>query len=79
VVVYAFKNVAQLATEISARKIHRAEHLVIRAFDADLLDRIATTLDRNNTWELSVTGGTMYLTIGGTLYEGTVDPVPLPD
>ena len=79
VVVYAFKNIEQLATEIAERKIHRAEHLVIRALDADLLDRIASTLDRNNTWELSVTGGTLYLTIGGTLYEGTVDSVPLPD
>ena len=51
---------------------------MIRALPAELLDRVATTLDRNNTWDLSVTGGTIYLTIGGQLYEGAVEPVGLP-
>lgn len=78
VVVYAWKNVDQLAAAIAERKIHRADELVIRALPAELLDRVATTLDRNNTWELSVTGGALYLTIGGALFEGTVEPVPLP-
>jgi uncharacterized protein YaeQ len=78
VVVYAWKNVEQLAEAIAERKIHRADHLVIRALPADMLDRVATTLDRNNTWELAITGGTLYLTIGGALYEGSVEPVSLP-
>ena len=78
VVVYAWKNVEQLAAAVAERKIHRAEALVIRALPAELLDRVATTLDRNNTWDLSVTGGTIYLTIGGQLYEGAVEPVGLP-
>ena len=78
VVVYAWKNVAQLAADIAEFKIHRADHLVIRALPAELLDRVAATLDRNNTWDLSVTGGTLYLTIGGALFEGVVEPVALP-
>lgn len=78
VVVYAWKNVDQLAADVAARKIHRAEHLVIRALSADLLDRIAATLDRNNTWDLSISGGTLYLTIGETLFEGAIEPVALP-
>lgn len=78
VVVYAWKNVEQLAADIAERKIHRAEDLVIRALPADLLDRVAATLDRNNTWELAVSGGTIYLTTGGALFEGTVEPISLP-
>jgi uncharacterized protein YaeQ len=78
VVVYAWKNVEQLAEAVAERKIHRADDLVIRALPVDMLDRVAATLDRNNTWELAITGGTMYLTIGGALYEGTVEPVALP-
>ena len=78
VVVYAWKNVAQLAADIAEFKIHRADRLVIRALPAEMLDRVAATLDRNNTWDLSVTGGTLYLTIGGALFEGVVEPVALP-
>ena len=78
VVVYAWKNVAQLAADIAERKIHRAEELVIRALPPDLLDQVAATLDRNNTWELAVSGGTIYLTIGGASFEGAVEPIALP-
>jgi uncharacterized protein YaeQ len=77
VAVYAWKNVAQLAADIAERKIHRADDLVIRALPADLLDRVAATLDRNNTWELAVSGGTIYLTIGGALFEGMIEPISL--
>lgn len=75
VVVYAFKNVDQLAAAIAERKIHRAEELVLKQLSAELLDAVAATLDRNNTWDLSVTGGQLYLTIGEKLFEGTVTPV----
>jgi len=70
VAVYAWKNVEALVEAIRERKIHRAEDLVIRSLPADLLDRVATTLDRNNTWDLSISGGTLYITINGALFEG---------
>ncbi|MDB4960736.1 MAG: hypothetical protein JWP01_735 [Myxococcales bacterium] len=75
VVVYAFKNVEALAASITERKIHRAGELVLRQLPAELLDAVAQTLDRNNTWDLSVTGGSLYLTIGEKLFEGQVVPV----
>lgn len=75
VVVYAFKNVEALAAAIIERKIHRADDLVLRELPAALLDGAAATLDRNNTWDLSVTGGTLYLTIGEALFEGSVGAV----
>jgi hypothetical protein len=43
-----------------------------------MLDRVATTLDRNNAWDLAITGGQIYLTINGALFEGSIEPVPLP-
>jgi uncharacterized protein YaeQ len=78
VVVYAWKNVDQLVEAIVEREVHRREELVIKRLPAELLDAVAPTLDRNNTWDLSLTGGTLYLTIGGALFEGAVDPVPVP-
>ncbi len=78
VVVYAWKNVAQLAAEIAEFKIHRADDLVIRALPADVLDKVAATLDRNNTWDLSIAGGSFYLTVKDALFEGAIEPISLP-
>ena len=72
VVVYAWKNVPQLAAEIAEYGVHRADEVVLRALPVELLDAVARTLDRVNKWDLSVTGGTLYLTIGGELFEGTI-------
>lgn len=69
VVVYAWKNADELATAIVERGVHRAEAIELHAIDAAFLDAVAATLDRNNTWDLAVTGGTLYLTIGGALHE----------
>lgn len=75
VVVYAWKNVDQLVDAIAEFEVHRREELELKQLSAELLDAVAATLDRNNTWDLSVTGGVLYLTIGGTLFEGTVEAV----
>jgi len=78
VVVYAWKNVDQLAAAIAEREVHRRDEIELEALPADLLDAIAATLDRNNTWDLSVTGGAFYLTIGDALFEGAATPVAVP-
>jgi uncharacterized protein YaeQ len=72
VVVYAYKGAPELARAIAERGVHRKEELVVYALDPSFLDAIAATLDRVNRWELSVAGGTLYLTIAGKLYEGSV-------
>ena len=70
VVVYTWKH-AQLAAELADRPtpIHRADELELHALDPDYLDRVAKTLDRTNKWDLSRTGGAVYLTIGDVLFE----------
>ena len=77
VVVYAWKNVDQLVAAIAERKIHRADELVVRQLQPDLLDEVARTLDRTNTWDLSVTGGQLYLTIGERLFEDAIEAIPV--
>ena len=78
VAVYGWKNVDQLAEAIAEHEVHRAEELVLRALPPELLDAIAKTLDRMNRWELSVTGGVLYLAIGSAQLEGAVRPVAIP-
>jgi uncharacterized protein YaeQ len=77
VVVYAWKNVPALVEAIALRKGHRAEDIELRALAPEWLDAIAASLDRNNKWDLAVTGGALYLTIADKLFEGTADRVPI--
>jgi uncharacterized protein YaeQ len=71
VVVYTWKNVAALRAEIA--DIHRAEEIEIIGLPAQFLDAVGATLDRSNRWDLSVTGGTVYLTVGNRLFEAAFD------
>ena len=57
--------------------MHRASELELNALDGDALDAIATTLDRVNSWDLAITGGAIYLTIGEQLFETSVRRVPI--
>ncbi len=77
VAVYAWKNVDQLAAAITEHGVHRADELVLRALPAELLDAVAATLDRVNRWDLSVTGGQLYLAVGTAQFEGAVTPVAI--
>src|SRR5262245_18739047 len=77
VVVYAWKSADQLAAAIVERAVHKAESIELNALPQEFLDAVAGTLDRTNTWELAVSGGALYLTIGGRLFEASVARVPI--
>ncbi|MBA3820098.1 MAG: YaeQ family protein [Deltaproteobacteria bacterium] len=77
VVVYAWKNPDELATAIVERRTHRAEDIVLVALDPEFLDAAAAKLDRTNKWDLAVTGGALYLTIGEHLVESTLRPISI--
>ncbi|HEY1553276.1 MAG TPA: YaeQ family protein [Kofleriaceae bacterium] len=72
VVVYTWKP-EQLAAELAGARLHRAPELV--ALPVELLDGLAGTLDRNNKWELSVTGGVVYVAAAGAQLEGAVERI----
>ena len=77
VAVYAWKNVEQLAEAIAERGVHRADEIALRALPVELLDGIVATLDRVNRWDLSVTGGVLYLAVGTAQFEAAVRPVAI--
>lgn len=72
VVVYTWKSIEALTEAIRERKTHRADDIQLRGLDPDWLDRIAAKLERNNAWDLSVSGGSIYLTIGKDLLETAI-------
>lgn len=72
IVVYAWKAPEQLAADIAGAAIHRGDQIAIHALDPALLDAIVATLDRNNRWQLAVSGGALYLTVGERSFEGAL-------
>ncbi len=69
VAVYTWKNPERLVAEIVEREVHRAHDLELYALPTGDLEAIASTLDRVNKWDLAVTGGTIYLTVGARSFE----------
>ena len=72
VVVYTWKQPEALAREIAEAGVHRAEALELVALPVELLDALAATLDRTVSWELSVSGGVVYVAAGGRSHEGAL-------
>jgi uncharacterized protein YaeQ len=72
VVVYTWKSVPDLVEAIAERKTHRADTIELVGLDAEILDAAATKLDRNTVWNVAVTGGVVYLTIGELVLEQTL-------
>jgi uncharacterized protein YaeQ len=72
VVVYTWKDPAALREAIAERGVHKGEAIEIVHLPPEFLDGAATTLDRMNRWDLSVTGGSVYLTINDRLFEAAL-------
>jgi uncharacterized protein YaeQ len=72
VAVYTWKKADELRDAIAERKTHRGDEIVLNEFDGEQLDEIAKKLDRNNKWDLAVTGSALYLTIGEAVFEVTL-------
>jgi uncharacterized protein YaeQ len=77
VAVYTWKKPEELAAAIVERGVHRADELALYELAPELLDAVAATLDRVNRWQLSIAGGSLYLTIGDALFEGSARRVPI--
>ncbi len=75
VVVYGWKGVSRLAEDVVTERVHRAEHLALISLDVELLDALAARLDRHQRWDVSVSGGSIYVDVGGQTFEGAATPV----
>ncbi len=73
VAVYTHKDPAQLVRQLAGERIHRAEALELYAVDRALLAELTARLDRRLKFDLSVTDGNLYVTLGGETLSGTVE------
>lgn len=70
VAVYTHRDPALLLRELEGARVHRADAFELYAFDRLQIAGLAQRLQRRVQWDLSVTGGTLYATVGGETLEG---------
>jgi len=72
VAVYTHNGAERYWASLAQGRIHRAESLELYALDRGLLVAMVERLERRMTFDLSVTDGMLYLTLGETLLSGPV-------
>ena len=73
VAVYPIKDAAQLVRQLAGTRIHRAESIELYGIPRTVLDGLVDRLERRTTFELAVTDRHLYLTIGGTTFDGAIE------
>ncbi|HEY0511371.1 MAG TPA: YaeQ family protein [Thermoanaerobaculia bacterium] len=72
VAVYTHKDPRSLLRQLAGERIHRGEEIPIHAVDRQLLQDLVAILDRRMKLHLSVTGGHLYVDVGGRSLSGAV-------
>jgi hypothetical protein len=62
----------QLLNQLAGERIHRAEALELYAIDPGLVSGVASRLERRSAFDLSVSGGHLFLSIGEASFDGEV-------
>jgi uncharacterized protein YaeQ len=76
-VVYTHNNPALLTREAARMPIHRVEQIEVYAPATSLIDSLAASLSRQNDWELTRSGGQLYITTLGKTHEGELATLSL--
>jgi uncharacterized protein YaeQ len=72
VAVYSHHDAERYWESLAGERIHRAEALELYGLDRALVAALVARLERRLVLELSVTDGTLYLTLGDELLSGAV-------
>ena len=72
VAVYTWRDPAQLRRQAAGQRIHRASEIAIFVLDRRFLEAVVPRIDRRTSFELTVTGGQLYLTVGGQSFSGSI-------
>ena len=78
VVVYTHRDATQVLRPLLGQKIHRAGALEIYGFERALVAALVERLSRRMTFDLSITDGTLYVSLGGETLSGTIERIALP-
>jgi uncharacterized protein YaeQ len=73
VVVFTHKDPESVLRQLRGERIHRAETIEIYSFDRTMLAELGEKISRRTAFTLSVSDREMYLTLGETTYNATIE------
>lgn len=56
-------------------QLEKLPNVTLAALDSRFLDQLVAQVDRTIAWELTISGGTLYLTAGREQFEAAVEPI----
>ena len=71
--VYTHRDPEKLLAAWQGKTIHRADEIVLRAFDRRFVDAVAAEIGRRNDLTVSVTEGQLYLELDGATSDTQID------
>ncbi|MET0341568.1 MAG: YaeQ family protein [Polyangiales bacterium] len=74
VVVFTHHDPRLLQREAQRLPIHRVEHIEVFAPDPALVEALSEALGRNVQWELTRSGGHLYVNVGSRMLDGPLTP-----
>jgi uncharacterized protein YaeQ len=74
VAVYAHRDVTPWLGRLEGERIHRAELLELFLLDRELIAALVARLERRMEFDLSVSEGTLYVSLGDETLTGSVEP-----
>jgi uncharacterized protein YaeQ len=77
VAVYPTRDAGPWLARLAGERIHRAEHIAVQMIDAALVATLAGRLERRMEFDLSVSEGTLYLSLGEETLTGGVQHLSL--
>lgn len=77
VLVFTHKPVDTLLKEWRSRKIHRSDKIEIHRLPADFIGQVARSLERRNSWYVTVHDHVLTVGSGDEIFEGHVDDTDL--
>jgi uncharacterized protein YaeQ len=78
VAVYPTRDATPWLARLAGERIHRGEHIGIHVIDTALLNTLAARLERRMEFDLSVSEGTLYLSLGEETLTGSIEQRQLP-
>jgi uncharacterized protein YaeQ len=70
--VYAYKDPGVYLRETAREEVYRLETIGFFSFQPDFLRGLQDTLERDNVWDVTVSGGYLYIHAGGRDLQGEV-------
>jgi uncharacterized protein YaeQ len=77
VAIYTHRDPVQVCRAFVGERIHRASEIPVQAIDRDLIEAVTARLARRMVLDVTVTEGTLYVTIDGAVLTGSVVAHPL--